>query len=305
LASTLQILQADLDDFDYAPLPCATRAEITVVDDDGGVRESGPETFAVEVAAWASDGDHEAHRIVSLRTLQVAVTLLRYLSTIQNDELSAEIASRLEQGLSNRLTIFRPYDELLGQWRSVTREVTTGPVGTPPAPPEENDTLPWPSQPGPGYDSDAALEALQNRYRNLTEMTRATVPRLLAEGGFDGTVRELRERGWLDWHILGATHSAAASYRMNRDIQAGRRSPTDGHVKMGPEDPDDPVPLEVFDLATLEFQHAMNNVASFVKTWNRTVRLDRVPLEAITEMLRKRYRHYDDDIDHDDPFAHC
>lgn len=303
LASTIQILQADLDDFEYAPLPCAARVEVTVVDDDGNVRESGPETFAVEVAAWTSDGDHEAYRMVSLRTFSVAVTLLRYLSTIPVYELSAEVSSRLEQGLSDRLALFRPYDELLGQWRSDTRKVTTGPLGAPPAPPEENDELPWPSQLGPGYDADAAVEALQNRYRNLTEMTQATVPRLLADGGFGATVRELRERGWLDWHILSAIHSAAASYRMNRDVQAGRRNPTDGRIKMSPEDPDDPVPLEEFDLAALEFHHDANNLSSFVKTWNRRVRLEFVPLEAVTEMLRKRYRHYDDDIDHGDPFA--
>jgi hypothetical protein len=134
-------------------------------------------------------------------------------------------------------------------------------------------------------------------------MTQASVPRLLASGGFAPSVRELRERGWLDWHILGAIHSAAASYRVNRDVQTGRRDPTDSRIKMGPEDPDDPVPLEEFHLAALEFHHDANNLSSFVKTWNRSVRLAFVPLEAVAEMLRRRYRHYDDDIDHGDPFA--
>ena len=81
------------------------------------------------------------------------------------------------------------------------------------------------------------------------------------------------------------------------------RDPTDGRIKIGPEDPDDPVPIEEFDLAALEFHHKANNLSSFVKTWNRSVRLAFVPFAAVTEMLRMRYCHYDDDIDHADPFA--
>ena len=99
--------------------------------------------------------------MVSLRTFAVALTLLRHLSTLPGNELSAEITSRLEHGLYNQLSLFRPYDELLGQWRSDTQKVTTGPLGAPPPPPEENDELPWPSQ----LDRGTTLTLPSKHYR--------------------------------------------------------------------------------------------------------------------------------------------
>lgn len=307
-AATLQVLQADLDDFEYAPLPMSVTVEIVVADgtdDAGNVIETGPSTFAVTLAAWDGDDGHEAMRRLALSTFASALVLLTYVSTLPGGELAKEAADRVEAGLPDRITLFRSYDQMLGMWAKVSPAPATGrPPGEHPAPAEDNPKLPWPDGPGPGYSTEAANEALVNRYRNLMEMTSSSLPRLLADDNARATIAELRRRGWLDWHILGAILSVASSYRANRDIDAGILNPSDaGRIRTGPEVTDDPVPLDEFTLEAMEYTHGANNGTTFVNTWKRAIHLRAAPFDALEAMLRHRYRHYDDDIDHPDPFT--
>jgi hypothetical protein len=82
---------------------------------------------------------------------------------------------------------------------------------------------------------------------------RPTLAALRQAPAFADTVAVLRERGWLDWHILLATHGVAKNARLHfrsphspDDLEAVRE------LFLAPEPEDDPVPLRFFSVAALE-----------------------------------------------------
>jgi hypothetical protein len=254
---------------------------------------------------WPAGGDHDQLKATSVETMSSAVSLLANLSTLTQTDLMARVESRFEAGLLDKVLIFRCYDDMLTEWRKDDAiHVGAEPPGEPPPPRPGHPELDWPSGPGPGYSHEAAVEALTNRYRNLTAMTSATLPHLNALPEFQNCVEVLRERGWLDWHILGAVLAIAQSYRVNRELNAGRMSMEDARkIHYGTEAADDPVPVSEFGLEALTSVHEINNYTTLVRTWDRPVHLRMVPHDAIDRLLADRYRHYDDDIDHAEPFC--
>lgn len=302
--ATLQILQADLIDQDLVTLPMALTIRVTV--GEPAVRETGPSELSVTVPAWDADvdDDHEAMQEISLKTSFLAFSVLRMTSTLPDDELTAILESRLEADLANKVTIFRIYDQMIAMWSSSATDGLPEPPGRPPPPGPEHEQLSWFAGPGPGYTAEAAREALENRYRNLTKLTSATRAELIQDQTFAETVEELRRRGRLDWQILGAIHSVALTYRTTRDVQAGRTTlQATRELRLEEERTDDPVPLSEFTLEALERSHQMNALSTLTSTWERTLRFQFPPLDAVEKLLAERYGHYDDDIEHPDPFV--
>lgn len=303
LAATLQILQADLAHFDYAPLPGQIAIRVSVGEKAGVTESDAGSMFMVRLRAWPG-GDYEQLQATTRETVTTAVTLLSNLSTLSSGEMMTEVHRRFEAGLLAKVMTFRCYDEMLSQWCRVEQSLAPIEMSTaPPTPPPSHPELEWPSGPGPGYSHDVAVEALTNRYRNLTAMTSQTLPTLTSSSAFQECVTELRKRGWLDWHILGAVLAVANSYRVTRDLGLGRTTFEEAQrLRMGPEVEGDPVPVSEFTLDALTRAHEVNNYTTLVKTWGRRVHLRMVSRAAVDRLLAERYGHYTDDIDHADPF---
>jgi tetratricopeptide (TPR) repeat protein len=302
VAATLQILQADLAHFDYAPLPGPIAVRISVREEPGVTESDAGSMFIVGLRGWQG-GDHEQFEATTFETMKTAVTLLSNLSTLPSGEMMAEVHARFEGGILDKVVTFRCYDEMLSQWWTMEQSAPIQMPVPPPTPPPSHPELDWPSGPGPGYSREAAVEALKNRYRNLTAMTSQTLPTLTPRPDFQECITELRRRGWLDWHILGAVLAVANSYRMNRDLNAGRTTLEEAQrLRTGPEVEGDPVPLSEFTLDALTRAHELNNYTTLVKTWGRSVHLRMVAQAAVDRLLAERYGHYTDDIDHADPF---
>lgn len=303
LAAAMQVLQADLAGHDLVNLPATLTVDVRV--GEPSVQESGPCAFAVSLSAWndqAADDHDELERVMA-ETTAAAVTLLGRTSTLSDDDLMTAVESRLEEDLTNKLTMFRTYDEMLALWTAPELQGLPEPPGAPPSAPPNHPQLAWPDGPGPGYSKDAAQEALENRYRNLMMMTSATRAQLRDDTAFGEVIRELRDRGWLDWQILAAMQSVAASYRITRDVQAGRTTfEQASKVRFEDEPADDPVPTTEFTVEALERSRGVGDVTTLTTTWERTMRFRYPPLDAVDELLANRYGHREDDIDHTDPF---
>lgn len=300
----LQVLQADLADRDLVTLPMALTIRVTV--GEPAISETGPSELSLTVPAWDADvdDDHEAMQQISLETSFLAFSVLRRTSTLPDDELAAILESRVEADLANKVTIFRMYDQMIEMWSSPTPDGLPEPPSKAPPPGPEHEQLSWLAGPGPGYTAEAAQEALENRYRNLTKLTSATRAELVQDQAFVETVEELRRRGWLDWQILGAVHSVALTYRSTRDVQTGRTTfQAIQKFRIEEERTDDPVPESEFTLEALERSHYMNALSTLTSTWKRTLRFQFPPLDAVERLLAERYGHYDDDIEHPDPFV--
>lgn len=299
LAASMQILAADLAGVDLVVFPQSF--EVSVLLGPAEVAEVGPGRFAATVPAWKG-GTDDLNSLAS-ETLVCAIELLGRTSTISQSDFFREVTKRFELNLANKVTFFQIYDELASPWASTVRVVELNPRLEQPSPPPGHGQLGWLSGPGPGYSAEAAIEALENRYKNLMPMTAASVVALHKDPDFTEVVAELRSLGWRDWHLLGAVLSIAASYRMQRDFSAGRTLRPLGRQQLPLIEPvDDPVPVCEFTLDAMLRAHCKNDIVTFVKTWHRCVHLEVIPNEAVTTILAERYGHYADDVDHEDPF---
>ncbi|MEV7797045.1 hypothetical protein AB0O68_34590 [Streptomyces sp. NPDC087512] len=217
-------------------------------------------------------------------------------------------------GLGHKIFVARPYDELAGfltpdEYQAMA-ELADPAVGAGmPSGQVKTVALPARTGSGPGYEQEAALEAVRNRYAVLPPIVRHTLPRLAADTGFQRTVTQLREQGWRDWHLLTAIANLVGNHR----AQQQRLSPTRGDseerraqilaVMQAPENPDDPpVPAEAFTERALR-SHLSAAAVSTAHGLGLVVRRGALDPQTLLAVLGDRYGYWTDDIEHPDPFA--
>jgi len=111
----------------------------------------------------------------------------------------------------------------------------------------------FPGTPGPGYTLSHSHDEVRFKYEDLPKRMRPTLAALGQAPVFADTVAVLRERGWLDWHILLAIHCVAKNARLHfrsppspDDLEVARE------LFLAPEPEGDPVPLRFFAVSALE-----------------------------------------------------
>lgn len=305
LAVMMQVLQADLGDEDLCPLPMVARVRVRTNSTPETVESSDPAyTFDVRVRSIADEAEHDVLQEVGAQTLASAVTLIGMTCVLPMDDVMQRIHARFERGLTSKLTTYRLYDQLARQWLTDVDLPTGRPLGVPTWPAEHAE-LAWPSGLGPHYSAERAQASLENRYKTFADATRYTRVRLAGSDTFRQLVERLRERGWLDWHVMGAIHGVALSYRAHllgpvRDAEEFRARIGDPFAAESADAP--PVPAATFTEDAVVTTHMTGTAAALGTAWDHTLHLRRPPVDAVTEFLRVRYRHYDDDVPHDPLF---
>jgi hypothetical protein len=244
--------------------------------------------------------------------LGVAASLLEEVSLLPNKRFSEVLSERFEQGLSNKLLVGATYGRCLREF--VDRETFDASDRQSHDPPDSSvqfvselpDALPWVDTPGPRYDPDVAREQMQNRYRGFAGPIARTLKRLAAEPEFQATVESLRSAGWKDWHILSAVYHRTVNYRINnRHIKLSRRA-EDEYIKRVAHEPEPenalPVPLEEYQEEKLR-EDFPGYLASFAETFGLEIHQFTPDFPAIEDFLAQRYKFWEDDAEHDDPFA--
>ena len=123
---------------------------------------------------------------------------------------------------------------------------------------------------------------------------------------FRATVRTLRAKGWLDWHILAAIFNIVMNYRfpVNRyDLPLEETENQMIREALQVENASaSPLPIGLFTLDAMNENRKLAMLA-LVKHWGLELRQITPDIPAIEQLLADRYGYWDDDIPHDDPFA--
>ncbi|MDX3101628.1 hypothetical protein [Nonomuraea angiospora] len=311
--ATLQIALAHFASADPALVP--TRVKVLVAP---GTSSTDPAIEQVEstptetcfrcTLATIEHHEPEVYEAVTQQTLAAVATVIATVSALPDDRWSVLLDQAFEQGLPSITTFAMPYDVLFqGATQNHRLRLTLNEQ----RPLVSNDTacstagsgLEFPNIPGPGYSLSHSQDEVRFKYENLPRLMRPTLAALRQAPTFAATVAVLRERGWLDWHILLATHGVAKNARLYHrsqvsldDTEAVRE------LFLAPEPENDPVPLRYFSLSSLEQALNITLPASATTMWKLTLRQHPIDIDAARRLLITRYGWASDDVEHEDPF---
>jgi hypothetical protein len=226
LAAAVQVGLVELAEEDLCIVPTAIRVRVEV---------RGQDDDANDVLRWkpSNDGRDWLVRLtpykegevldldaISLELLTVFSQILMDASCLPTDAYMKGVENAFRRGLGHKLNAVRPHDEL-----GVSREtynLTPRALVFPPADPVDftprgHQELDWRQDDGPTYDPSLAIERITERYNRIPKMIPRALERLRRDPVFLGIVKELRFRGWRDWHILQALVNVALNRRLHAE----------------------------------------------------------------------------------------
>ena len=249
-------------------------------------------------------------REINVELLTMLKIIIRGASLTPDDYFSASVERAFEKGLAHKLSPGLPHDQLAAEFAGGTERGMRGTVNCAPWDCREglidfSDELRWQDGPGPTYSSDTANELLENRYRSLAKGLRITVEMLAFSEDFRLTVKALREKSWLDWHILTAIANIVVNYRVEAAGLDWRSDKTRKQMSQVMSDPEcataEPVPITSFTIEELDV-HRLFSMMSLLKIWGLECYQETPDFPAIEGLLATRYGYWDEDVPHDDPF---
>ncbi|MGW0817042.1 hypothetical protein ACWD00_28010 [Streptomyces viridiviolaceus] len=308
LAAALQIALTDLAPHDPLLIPQDIHLQVITGTPFAG-KESvtfKPHNRAVECRVILSPHSTAAAPGSLERELSTAVVyLLAHLSARPTQAFMSLVKKAFARGLTHKLLSVRPYDEvadlLTEDHYDTLRQTTMAPwtdtAFQPPTAPE----LAPPTTPGPGYDRTRALDMIRDDYAKLPLMLSQTLPALLANPAALAGLRDLREEGWLDWHILVALVNVALNLRLQQLNQDSIPPDYPARFLQTPEsDYAIPLPLDAFAPARLRAQMDLTVLSVGQRRWNLGTAMKTPNPAAFKQLLDARYGYATDDVLHRD-----
>jgi hypothetical protein len=316
LAAAVQVLMVELALRDPLFLPGEIDVEVQVREpghSQAPVSKAQPNRSSSRWLVYAPAVTPDDIEREHVRLMSTLVEILIAHTLLPAEKFMAVLEEAFKAGLTHKLEIGRPYQELAdlrgSSYRSPADGIDADPLGPDGQFPDRDaPELQPPSHPGPGYTRADALEAVRARYERLPQLLRYTLPRLLVDARTRAIFTELRTEGWKDWHLLSAltnlvintrvavrhgtpTWRAAASYKEHFLVELNR-----------PEEPDDPsVAIEAVTRSGLE-ENLKMSAMSTLRTWGLEIHQPTVDPDAVLKVLGERYGYWSDDVDHEDFF---
>jgi len=223
-----------------------------------------------------------------------------------------QITDRLvRKGLTSKTFVAQPYERLYCEFvtrddfESLARDGLCKPKISSDVSAENQGELAWKGHPGPGYSKKKALTLVRNRYANVMPRIQFTLTRILLEPQVMKTISGLRQDGWPDWHILSAIAAATLNYRFNqlRDSFDSQEAMERAWTEVTTEWAEwEPVPSAVFTRENLIRELRMT-MLSTLQIFGLECHQQTPDIEAIDHFLSVRYNYWNDDVEHQDPFA--
>ena len=122
---------------------------------------------------------------------------------------------------------------------------------------------------------------------------------------FNNVTYELKQDGWLDWHILLSVALVTVNYRINKELDAASSSRNEyealfQEILYKEENPSLPeIPLSEFSVEKLRFHLSLSYVST-LNGYGLTTNQQTPNLSAIGDFLGQRYNYWIDDIEHPD-----
>ena len=153
-----------------------------------------------------------------------------------------------------------------------------------------------------GYSREWSTQAINHRYEGVYPTVRYTLKRLLDEPRIRDVIANLKEAGWLDWHILTSIGTIVVNYRARQEAGDDPQLFNEACLRYHrqPEsETSSPIPLEEFTEENLRF-HLRIMMPSTLRLLGLEIHQSTPDLAAIEDFLAHRYNFWTDDVDHAD-----
>jgi hypothetical protein len=308
LCVALQILLADLRTTELAILPSDVCLDISL--HDGPLQiENLPSNEKVSLVvrlprdSSAQDRTWDKSEIVHV----VVASALMMVSALSHERFKEAYESRLKAGLITKLSPYAGYDRLFSEFYSeeaFVRHYGHSFSVTLPHPPTAVETdagLSGPVGLHPEYSKKRSDDAITRRYKLSSTQLKYTLPQLLKDSPFLTAVRELRQEGWKDWHILQAAASIRLNYVVGTTLSPG--SNIEEHKRAAKilyqrdEEESDPMPpVGLFTISELRQALKMSQLSTLrglgFHCWQKTPNFEGV------DCFLKRFNYWTDDVPH-------
>jgi hypothetical protein len=158
-----------------------------------------------------------------------------------------------------------------------------------------------------GFSEAAEIKRIRIRYHKTIRSIRYTAGRLKGNPDFKATLKDLRSKNWKDWHILQAMANIVAKYRTTlrmgpySDNPAWKRVFLDEIFQKETEN-SAPVPTRIFSKFEIEFTAITVILNTVTKHMNLELHQTTPNTEGLCEYLRRRWRYWDLDVEHEKVF---
>lgn len=318
LAAMLQIVQVDLGQVDLVIIP----SNIEIHLDVGGTRwESRQEPDNGKLLWTLFLPDHEEHMSDEARVesdahlgLKFIFQVLRQISALPNEALFKVLDERMQKGLWKKVFFVRPPEHLMSEARAMADfEREDGPIKIselrpnyePLAAPELNGVI------GNAviYSTAKAEEMISNRYRKLGPFASRVAPILMGNLRTKQILKDLHDKGFKDWELINLLFSIAINRvapinprEINKfGFEAIRKQQANSVENLlngtGPS-----FCAEWLNEVELPF-HIRANIGPIANSWGLEVQRQTPDLDAIKILLIDRFRHLEDDVEHQNWFG--
>ncbi|HEX2909850.1 MAG TPA: hypothetical protein VH186_03510 [Chloroflexia bacterium] len=318
-----QMVLADLAGIDMALLKTSVTIEIELAD-----------AIDVEVKSLPSNDDRQwkivlpsynqkkSQNLDKLQTDAIGATafILRDISLLPRSQFDEALKNLFKRGISAKTFVVKPYVELYSEFVSKESFESLNRKSLQPflpyctfALPDSKPELDWISGPGPTYSRNFAEEMLENRYHRLLTGIERTVKRLKLEPDFQTTLRQLKQEGWLDWHILTCISNITINYQITEQLKSknGRDSGWSYEAydrllrqyMQKPESENDII-VPMAEFSREKFYDTLRmTMLNTIQHFDLECHQQTPDLVAIEHFLKERYNYWADDIEHDNPFV--
>jgi hypothetical protein len=150
----------------------------------------------------------------------------------------------------------------------------------------------------PAFDAEDCVKQIELRYKRITELYPFTIAALAHASAFQATLKRLKEQGWKDWHVLQAVASIRVNDLGHRAIDRDRAFVH--HFQNGENEIDPPTPPEKFTETSMLRSLQMSQLSTLANLGLRVKHL--TPNLVGIDHLLGRFRYWELDVPHDDPF---
>lgn len=318
VAAVIQIVLVDLAEVDFHLIPGQVKIEFEVAEVEKIQLESG---FLGEKIIWKvkqpplKEKHENQAAIRNSEIVSLACSILADFSLLSKDEQSGIIKTHMKNGLMSKTLFIQPYEKIYGSLLSEdvfnlsNRQNLQNPNQTRQIEFYESKYLQRKTGISPKYDGEKTKEHIDNRYTNCVKSIRMTLEGLVKIDAFQETIRTLKSEGWKDWHLLRALSDIVTNFKANHIInQQFPNHPKEilvrefdriTHELVWQEETESyvEIPLDEFSIEKIRFTLFFGSVSS-LRSYGLVCNSPIPDVQNIYELLVKRFRYLEDDVEH-------
>ena len=312
IGAALQIALVDLSDEDLLIIPGDVHIRIEIGGSAPATMLQQPDNgvlrFVITLPETGEAPDEAARTMAMVSIMIVQATAMPF------DDYRAVLEAKMERGLTAHAFWVQPAGRLLRDIRSLLLGEVPDLAGEAQPtlavpPPLAHPELAWRDGPAPGYSTDRAEVALNNRYSRTATVAKAIIPQLMANPASRRALEEQHRLGVPDWQLINAifnfTLNASMEEELGGPLLGGTPDPRGvmqramTRIEAGEMPRIDPAK---FNADLLKFQMDLNVIAT-LKGWGLELHRQTPDSAAIRRFLDARYNSSTDDVPHEDYFG--